>query len=71
MRKLIKQAFTEHLLEARGYASSRSQRCEPDRYSSLWNLQIEQRGGVIKGKTLYYNFNSEDGQVWEFPEKLT
>lgn len=29
------------------------------------------RGRVIKGKTLYYNFNSEDGQVWEFPEKLT
>ena len=29
------------------------------------------RGSVIKGKILYYNYNSEDGQVWEFPEKLT
>lgn len=29
------------------------------------------RGRVIKGKALQYNYNSEDGQVWKFPEELT
>ena len=69
MRKLIKQAFTEHLLEARGYDSSRCQRCEPD--TAPCGIYKWIRGRVIKGKALQYNYNSEDGQVWKFPEELT